>query len=151
MVGAPPAAVWAVVGDPYRLPSWWPRSERVEGAADAAWTLVLRTPRGRVVRADQRLVASEPERRQAWELVVAGTPFERLVRESSTEVRLAPAGAGTSVTLAGRQTLRGMNRLGTPLVRRALARELDAALAALAGVVAGPDAPSPAAAEPATG
>jgi uncharacterized protein YndB with AHSA1/START domain len=135
VVGAPPAAVWRVVGDPHRLPAWWPRTERVEGVGEDAWTLVLRTPRGRVVRADQRLVASEPERRRAWELVVAGTPFERLVRESSTEVLLAPDGSGTAVTLAGRRRLRGINRLGTPLVRRALARELDAALAALSDLV----------------
>jgi uncharacterized protein YndB with AHSA1/START domain len=135
VVGAPPAAVWAVVADPYRLPAWWPRAERVEGMSEGAWTVVLRTPRGRVVRADHRLVASEPSRRRSWELVVAGTPFERLVRESSTEVVLAPDGAGTAVTLAGRRRLRGLNRLGTPLVRRALARELQAALVSLAELV----------------
>jgi uncharacterized protein YndB with AHSA1/START domain len=129
---APPAAVWAVVADPSRFPAWWPRTERVEGVAEDAWTLVLRTPKGRGVRVDHRLAASEPERRRAWTLVVAGTPFERVVRESSTEVRLAPDGDGTAVTLAGTRRLRGINRLGAPLVRRALVRELDSALDNLA-------------------
>jgi uncharacterized protein YndB with AHSA1/START domain len=127
-MAAPAAAVWKVVGDPQRLAAWWPRTERVEGATDDAWTLVLRSPKGKLVRADHRLVASEPERRRTWDLVVAGTPFERLVRDSQTEVRLAPDGEGTAVTLSGRRRLRGLNRLGAPAVRRAMAREFDAAL-----------------------
>jgi uncharacterized protein YndB with AHSA1/START domain len=133
-VAAPPAAVWAVVGDPHRFPAWWPRTERAERVTEDAWTLVLRTPKGRAVRVDHRLAASEPERRRAWELVVAGTPFERVVRESTTDVRLAPDGEGTAVTLAATRSLRGINRLGAPLVRRALTRELDAALENLSSV-----------------
>jgi uncharacterized protein YndB with AHSA1/START domain len=134
-VAAPPEAVWALVADPHRLPAWWPRTERVEGVTEAGWTSVLRSPRGQIVRADQRLSASEPPRRRAWEQALAATPFERLLRESATEVRLEPAGDGTSVTLAARRRLRGLNRLGTPLLRRAMARELDEALATLARVV----------------
>ena len=134
-VAAPPEAVWALVADPHRLPAWWPRTERVEGVTEAGWTSVLRSPRGQVVRADQRLNASEPPRRRAWEQALAGTPFERLLRESATEVRLEPDGGGTSVTLAARRRLRGLNRLGTPLLGRAMARELDEALAALARVL----------------
>jgi uncharacterized protein YndB with AHSA1/START domain len=126
-VAAAPAAVWAVVGDPHRFPAWWPHTERVEGVDEDAWTLVLRTPKGKAVRVDHRLATSEPGRRRAWALVVAGTPFERFVRESTTEVSLAPDSGGTAVTVAGMRRLRGINRLGTPIVRRAMVRELDAA------------------------
>jgi uncharacterized protein YndB with AHSA1/START domain len=130
-VAAPPEAVWALVADPHRLPAWWPRVERVEGVVESGWTSVLRSPRGQVVRADQRLTASEAPRRRAWEQALADTPFERLLRESATEVVLAPDGDGTSVTLAARRRLRGLNRLGTPLLGRAMARELDQALESL--------------------
>jgi uncharacterized protein YndB with AHSA1/START domain len=117
-LAAPPAAVWAVISEPQRLAGWWPRTERVEGVTAEAWTLVLRSPKGKLVRADHRLTASELERRRAWELVVAGTPFERLVRDSQTELRLVPDADGTAVTLSGRRRLRGLNRLGAPAVRR---------------------------------
>jgi uncharacterized protein YndB with AHSA1/START domain len=134
-VPAPPAAVWGVVGDPHRFAAWWPRTDRVEGVTDDAWTFVLRTPKGKLVRADHRLVASEPERRLAWSLVALGTPFERFVRSSDTEVRLAPDGDGTQVTVAGRRRLRGINRLGGWAVRRAMVREYDVALENLAALL----------------
>jgi uncharacterized protein YndB with AHSA1/START domain len=134
-VAAAPETVWALVADPHRLPAWWPRVERVEGVVEAGWTSVLRSPRGQVVRADQRLTANEAPRRRAWEQALAGTPFERLLRESATEVLVQPDGDGTSVTLAARRRLRGLNRLGRPLLGRAMARELDQALDALARLV----------------
>jgi len=30
-VPASPAEVWAIIGDPYHMPRWWPRVLRVEG------------------------------------------------------------------------------------------------------------------------
>jgi uncharacterized protein YndB with AHSA1/START domain len=142
-VPAPPAAVWAVVGEPRRFGEWWPRTERVEGVTDDAWTFVLRTPKGKLVRADHRRVAGEPERRLAWSLVALGTPFERLVRSSDTEVRLAPEAGGTRVTVAGRRQLRGLNRLGGWAVRKAMAREYDVALDNVAQIVADPPPDGP--------
>ena len=47
--------VWAVVGDPHHLPRWWPLTERVEAVDPQAWTSVLRSDRGKVVRADYRV------------------------------------------------------------------------------------------------
>ena len=131
-VPVPPEDVWAVVGDPHHLPRWWPLTERVEAVDADAWTSVLRSDRGNVVRADYRVEASEPPRRRAWSQSLAGTPFERLLRESRTEVSLAPEGAGTAVTLTMTQRGRGTARLGMWMMRRATRRRLDEALDALA-------------------
>jgi len=131
-VQARPQAVWRLVSDPYRLPVWWPRVERVEGVTKEEWTTVLRSERGKAVRADFRLEASEAPRRRAWVQQLPGTPFERLLWESRTEVSLAPAGEGTEVTLRLQQRPRGWARLGGFLLRRAARRQLDRALAGLA-------------------
>jgi uncharacterized protein YndB with AHSA1/START domain len=135
VLAAPPEAVWKVVGDPHRFAAWWPRTERVEGVTEDGFTLVLRTPKGKIVRADHRIVASEPARRLAWGLVALGTPFERLVRTSETEVRLAPDGAGTEVTLVGVRRLRGINWLGGWAIRKAMEREYAIAVENLARIV----------------
>jgi uncharacterized protein YndB with AHSA1/START domain len=135
VLAAPLETVWQVVGDPHRFAAWWPRTERVEGVTDDGFTFVLRTPKGKIVRADHRIVASEPERRLAWTLVALGTPFERLVRTSDTEVRLAPDGAGTQVTLVGVRRLRGINWLGGWTIRKAMQREYAVALENLARIV----------------
>ena len=72
----------------------------------------MRSDRGKVVRADYRVEAHEPPRRRAWSQALAGTPFERLLREHRTEVALAPDGDGTAVTLSVTQRGRGTARLG---------------------------------------
>jgi len=133
---APVERVWALVADPHRLPAWWPLVERVEGVEGGEWTTVLRSRRGKAVRADYRLEESdEAARRRAWTQHLPGTPFERLLWESRTEVALAPAGAGTAVTLTLRQRPRGWSRLAGFLLRRAGRAQLDQALDGLAGVV----------------
>ena len=128
--------VWTVVGDPHHLPRWWPLTERVEAVADDAWTSVMRSDRGNVVRADYHVEAHEPPRRRAWSQSLAGTPFERLLREHRTEVALAPAGGGTEVTLTVTQRGRGTARLGMWMMRSATRRRLDEALDSLAGTLA---------------
>jgi uncharacterized protein YndB with AHSA1/START domain len=130
-VQAPVDDVWRVVGDPHHLPRWWPLTERVESVDDDAWTSVLRSSRGKVVRADYRVEAHEPPRRRAWTMDLMGSPFERLLRFHRTEVSLAPDGMGTAVRLTEEQRGRGTARLGGFLVRRAAAQRLDEALAAL--------------------
>jgi uncharacterized protein YndB with AHSA1/START domain len=142
VVGAPPDAVWRVVGDPYSLPRWWPRVERVESVDDDAWTSVLRSERGTAVRADYRVEAHEPSRRRAWAQQLAGSPFERLLRAHRTSVELEPAGEGTEVTLTVEQQARGTARLGGFIVRRATARSLDQALDALVDLLSPPEAGS---------
>ena len=137
-VGSPPDTVWAVVGDPHHLPRWWPRVERVESVDADAWTTVMRSPRGNVVRADYRLVDAEQGRRREWAQQLAGTPFERLLREHRTAVELAGADErATEVTLTVVSRGRGTARLGGFMMRRAQRRQLDEALDALAEVVAG--------------
>ena len=129
-----PERVWETVSDPYHLPRWWPRVERVEGVRGEHFTEVLTTDRGRSVRADFRVVESLAPERRAWEQEVAGSPFERIMVGSRTEVVLAADGAGTRVTLAIRQQTRGTARFAGWIVRRATRRVLDEALRALEGL-----------------
>jgi uncharacterized protein YndB with AHSA1/START domain len=135
VIDAPVEAVWSVVSDPYHLPRWWPRVTRVEdvqGAGSRArWTAVLGTEAGRGVRADYRCISAAENQRYLWEQEVVDTPFERILRAARTEVLLRPVDAGTEVTLRIRQALRGLSRLGGPLMRRATARTLTEALSGL--------------------
>ena len=132
-VGSPPEAVWAVVADPHHLPRWWPRVERVESVDADGWTCVMRTQRGSVVRADYKLLIDEGRRRE-WAQQLAGSPFERLLREHRTAVRVAAADAGSEVELTVVAKGRGTARLGAWMMRRAQARQLDQALDALEGI-----------------
>jgi uncharacterized protein YndB with AHSA1/START domain len=134
-ISAPADEVWSVVADPHHLPRWWPRVTRVEGVDDDTFTLVLATDKGRGVRADFRVLESDPPHVRSWAQEVEGTPFEGILRLSRTEMTLFPDGAGTRVTIAVRQKLRSFARLGGMLVRRASGRQLDEALERLETVV----------------
>ena len=96
-VAAPVDEVWQIVRDPYHLPRWWPRTQRVEGVSSSGWTSVLLTDKGRAVRADYRVELSKGSERRRWSQELAGTAFESLFREVTCEVALAPAEAGTEV------------------------------------------------------
>ena len=62
-----------------------------------------------------------------------GTPFERFLDQSITEVLIDPTSGGTSqVTIAQVQKLRGYSRTGALMMRRATNKQLDQALDALA-------------------
>jgi uncharacterized protein YndB with AHSA1/START domain len=131
-------SLWATVANPDHLPRWWPGVQRVEDASPAAWTKVLSSPRGRSVRADFTRVQAEAPRRLVWRQEVAESPFERILREAVTEIVLEPAGdQATRVELTERQRLRGLSRLGSPMVRRAARRRLDQALEGLDRVAVG--------------
>jgi uncharacterized protein YndB with AHSA1/START domain len=130
-VAATPADVWPAVADPYRLPRWWPRLERVEGVDGRGFTQVLRSQRGAVVRADFRIGRSISPRLVAWSQEIEGTPFARLLRSAETQITLEPIEGGTRVEVQLDQTLRGTSRLGGFMVRRAARRQLDTALDAL--------------------
>jgi uncharacterized protein YndB with AHSA1/START domain len=133
-IAASRSRAWELVSDPYNLPRWWPRATRVEnvegepGAAGSQWTTVLQTAEGRGVRADYRCAGSAAGERYAWEQQLSGTPFERHLRRSGLDIRLASAGEATEVALSATQTLRGLSRLGSPLMRRSQAALLDEAL-----------------------
>jgi len=138
-LAASPETVWAVVADPWHQARWWPRVVRMEAVEDDCFTQVLGTARGRGVRADFRILETEPQRRLRWEQQLEGTPFERLLAEAVTDVELAPADDGerTSVTIELRQRLLGWSRLAPFLFKRAARRQLAEALEGLDQVVAG--------------
>jgi uncharacterized protein YndB with AHSA1/START domain len=130
-LAAAPEAVWRVLADPRSLARWWPRVERVKGITGEGWTTVLRSERGRAVRADWRLDGQEAGRRRAWAQEIEGTPFAKVLAERRVEATVEPAGDGTRVTIELRQRGRGMARFGRFMLRRAARKELDGALAGL--------------------
>ena len=131
-VQAPLAQVWEVIADPYHFPRWWPRVGRVEGVHRRSWTKVFLTSKGRPLRADYRLLESEPRRRLEWEQELEGSPFEKVLSRAVTEVSLAPDGdESTQVTIELRQTARGFSRFGGFMMRRASRSLIDEALAGL--------------------
>jgi carbon monoxide dehydrogenase subunit G len=131
-LAAAPEAVWRVVADPRSLARWWPRVERVKSVSDDGWTTVLRSERGRALRADWRLEASEAGRLRAWAQELEGTPFAKVIDHRRVEVRVEPAGEGARVEIELRQRGRRMARFGSFMLRRAARKELDGALDGLA-------------------
>lgn len=113
------------------MPRWWPGITRMEGVQADRFTQVFATKRGRPVRVDFRVVQSTAPLVRAWEQELVGTPFARVLSESVVEVRLATVSAGTEITIAQRQKLRGYSRTGGFMLRRATAAKLDEALSGL--------------------
>ena len=135
-IRAPVEELWEVIRDPHHLPRWWPRVDRVEDVDQGAFTEVMTTSKGKVVRADFRIVVLEDRaRRLTWEQQVQGTPFAHVLRSAETEVSLTPpegSADATEVTIALRQTLNGFSsRVGGYMVRRAAAKTIDEALEGL--------------------
>ncbi len=143
-IAAPLDEVWDLVSDPYSLPRWWPRTSRVESVdrkpegKRSQWTKVLETAEGRGVRADYRCLSSAERERYVWEQQLAGSPFERHLRSSIVEIGLRAEGDVTAVTLASEQKLRGMSRLGSPLMRGGQGKILDEALDGLEAALGEP-------------
>jgi len=127
--------LWAIVGDPHHLPRWWPRVTRVECVDDDGFTQVLQTTKGRPVRADFRVVRSSAPTLSCWAQQLAGTPFERVLARSETEIRLEPDGDATRVAISLAQRPRGLALLGSFMVRAAARRQLDEALDGLEALV----------------
>ncbi len=128
-VRATPDEIWAILSEPRRLPEWWPGVQRVEDASPEAWTTVLSSPRGKSVRSDYTLVEAEENARLVWRHEVEESPFERILRQSVTELELEAQGAGlTKVTIKARQSPRGFARFGFVQLRRAAVRQLEGAL-----------------------
>ena len=129
-IAAPAQEIWELIGDPHHLPRWWPRVARVEAVEGDAFTEVLASPRGRLVRADFRVVACDEHALVLrWSQQIEDTPFARVLTAAETELRLDPAGAATNVTIELRQALRGLfARLGSRRVARAARATLDDAL-----------------------
>jgi uncharacterized protein YndB with AHSA1/START domain len=136
VVAAPAEDVWRLVVDPYSMPRWWPRTQRVEGVHGGGWTTVLGSERsGRSLRADWRLESSrKPVRR--WSQELEGTPFERLLTKHVVQVEAAPQDGTTRVTLTIEQQPRGWARLAPFMLKRAAKRQADEALDGIERAVA---------------
>ncbi|MDQ3571589.1 MAG: SRPBCC family protein [Actinomycetota bacterium] len=140
-IGTNPDRVWDLVSDPHSMPRWWPRTRRVESVEGkgvrSRWTAVLETDKGSTVRADFRCTQATSGKRFAFSQDIAGTPFERVLREASVEILIAPETAGTSVSLTSVESLRGMARLGGAMMRSAARRRLDEALTGIERALVG--------------
>jgi uncharacterized protein YndB with AHSA1/START domain len=140
-IAAPVDEVWRLVSDPYNLPRWWPRAARVENVEQrgsgrrSQWTMVLETSEGRGVRADFRCTSAAENERYVWEQQLEGTPFEKHLRASGVEIGLRGVGEGTEVSLVSTQALRGMSRLGSPMMRRGQGEVLESALDGIEGAL----------------
>jgi len=134
-VAAPSDSVWDLVSDPHSLPRWWPKVMRVEDVtgrgARSRWTAVLETESGNGVRADFRCIGSTEGTRYAWSQDLAGTAFERILKSSTLEIALEPKNGSTSIRLTTEESLRGLSRLGSPMMRGAVRRRLDEAFAGI--------------------
>jgi uncharacterized protein YndB with AHSA1/START domain len=132
-ISAAPLAIWEVVEDPHHFPRWWPGVARMEGVHDDRFTQVFTTKKGRPVRIDFTLLESRPPGEDGagvrrWEQEIVGTPFERVLTASIIELRVEPAGTGTTITLEHEQKLRGYSRTGGFMLKRATGAKLDEAL-----------------------
>jgi uncharacterized protein YndB with AHSA1/START domain len=155
-IAASPEELWQVVGDPHHLPRWWPRVSRVEAVQDGAFTEVLMSAKGKIVRADFELLDTHEAWRIVWSQRVENTPFERVLKSAETEISLADAhgshGPLTEVRIELRQTLQGrlpsrisgrptrivgLPRFGSPLVLRAATSTVEDALDGLERICGG--------------
>ena len=129
VLAAPPDRVWRIVGDPHHMPRWWPKVRRVEAVAGGRFTQVMRTAKGKDVRADFRVVEDDPPSRLRFEQELEGTPFEGFLTFSETAIEAAPASGGTKLTISTKHKLRGISRLGGgTMLKRATRKQLDEAL-----------------------
>lgn len=144
-IAVSPEELWALVSDPYHLPRWWPRVERVEGVEGRAFTEVLKTAKGKLVRADFTVTELDGAARQlTWSQQIEGSPFARVLASAETGVELTQVGPETEVTLELRQIPAGARagswffpRLGGRMMRRAAVATLEEALDALERIGAG--------------
>jgi carbon monoxide dehydrogenase subunit G len=103
---------------------------RVEDVEEDAFTEVMRTAKGKSMRADFRLLETDAQAHSLiWEQQLEGTPFARVLKEARTRVSLQEADGGTRVTIELEQKLNGFfPRFGGFMVRRAAQTTLDEAL-----------------------
>jgi uncharacterized protein YndB with AHSA1/START domain len=144
-IAAPTQELWELLRDPHHLPRWWPRVTRVEdviltgtGEQDA-FTEVMRTRKGKLVRADYSVRCDEAQHRLTWVQRIEGTPFASVLKSAETELQLTSVEPGTEVTIELRQEMAIGSaryspfmslapRFGGPLVRRAANATLVQAL-----------------------
>ena len=133
-IAAPQLAVWELIADAHHQPRWWPGLDRVEDVGADRFTQVLKTKRGRPIRADFLVIDFQAPWTAAWEQQLPGTPFARVLEESVIQLSLEPSGEQTIVTMAHRLKARGYSRTGGFMLRHDTAKRLDRVLAGLAGM-----------------
>ena len=126
------AELWELLSDPHHQPRWWPNVERMEAVGDGGFTQVLKTKRGKPIRADFAIVERHPPWMVVWEQQLPGTPFARVLSESVMQVNLEPAGGATLVTLSHRLKPRGYSRTGGFLIGRDTSKQLERLLDGIA-------------------
>jgi uncharacterized protein YndB with AHSA1/START domain len=136
-IAAAQQLVWEVISDPHHMPRWWPGVDRVEGVEEDRFTQVLRTKKGRPVRADFHVSEVDAPWLFAYEQEILGTPFQRVLNEAVVELRLQGDGDATEVTIVHEQKLRGYSRTGGFMLKRATGRRLDEALDGLERILGG--------------
>ena len=99
--------------------------------------MVLLSDSGKPIRADYTLVRTRPMELLEWEQELEETPFERMLSRSRLviEVFWDDASLSTAVVLRSYERLRGLARLGSPMVRRATRKRLSQALEQLGELV----------------
>ncbi len=152
-IAAPADELWRIVSDPWHLPRWWPRVERVEDVDGGAFTEVMKTKAGKTVRADFAVVHEEPgSGTLVWRQQLEGTPFAGVLSHSETElhvVALEESAQACEVTIELRQELSGRPPVeaqahpprlrrtpsfGGWLLRRAASRQIEGALDGLESI-----------------
>jgi uncharacterized protein YndB with AHSA1/START domain len=126
------AELWELLSDPHHQPRWWPGVERMEAVADDGFTQVLKTKRGKAIRADFVVSVVHPPAMVVWEQQLPGTPFARVLSESVIQLDLQPQTAATVVTLSHRLKPRGYSRTGGFLLGRDTSKQLDRLLDGIA-------------------
>lgn len=130
------AELWETVSEVKALSRWWPRVERVEVGEPGAFTQVMRTPKGKTVRADYVLTELDPPRLLRMEQEVEDTPFARVLISSELTIELVERGEQTEVILSQDQVLKGSSRFGGFMLKGATRDTLDEALKSLAALFA---------------
>lgn len=142
-IDAPASKIWNLITDPDHLPRWWPRATRVEDILNRSnpdrmrWTLVMKSDRGNVVRADFTGTLAKRDQRFGWRQDVRGTDFDKWWSSIEYQVDLEPTDGGTRVEITSTMKARGLSKLGGTLMRSGTGRTLDQALEGLDNALGG--------------
>lgn len=133
-IAATPDRIWEAIADHETWPQWFDAIDRVEPLEPAHGVGGRRRVHIRSITIDEEFLAWEPGARFAFYVTSLNAPGIRSIVE---DVQLAPVGeAATEISYTQALDLAGARILG-PVLRRALPRALDKALAGLAQRVGG--------------
>ena len=112
-IAASAQELWELARDPHHLPRWWPRVMRVEDVEEDAFTEVMKTRKGKLVRADFNVIVGDGEERTlTWVQRLEGTPFASVRKSAETELRFTPVASGTAQALSAGEEQAGGGAAG---------------------------------------